>query len=192
MLLFLMEMISLANKGEMWMKRGWLPSFFTIANLVTGVMSLFYSIQTMYRLALIMIIVAAFCDVMDGLVARWLRCNSDFGKQLDSLADVVSFGVAPAFLILLSNLSDVGWIGVAVTIVFIACGALRLARFNLLAPSKGFVGMPITAAGFLLALSSLFSKHLSALVFIILIAVLAYLMVSRVPFPSLKRNIEKK
>lgn len=192
MLLYFMEMISLANKGEMQMKRSWLPSFFTIANLITGAISLFFSIQMMFKAALIMIMVAAFCDVMDGLVARWLHCSSDFGKQLDSLADIVSFGVAPAFLILLFKLSDMGWIGVVAAVLFIACGALRLARFNLLAPSKGFVGMPITAAGLLLAISSLSSVLLTPWLFVIIIGVLSYLMVSRVPFPSLKRNIGQK
>jgi CDP-diacylglycerol--serine O-phosphatidyltransferase len=136
--------------------------------------------------------IAAFCDVMDGLVARWLHCSSDFGKQLDSLADIVSFGVAPAFLILLFKLSDIGWMGVVTAVLFIACGALRLARFNLLAPSTGFVGMPITAAGLLLAMSSLLSESLNPWILVSIIGALSFLMVSRIPFPSLKRNIGHK
>lgn len=192
MLLYFMEIISLANKGEMQMKWSWLPSFFTIGNLITGAISLFFSIQMMYTAALIMIIVAAVCDVMDGLVARWLHCSSDFGKQLDSLADIVSFGVAPAFLIFLFKLSDIDWMGIVIVVLFIACGALRLARFNLSAPSTGFVGMPITAAGLLLALSSLLSENLNPWIFVPIIGLLSFLMVSRVPFPSLKRNIGQK
>lgn len=146
----------------------------------------------MYTLALVMILASAFCDVMDGLLARLLRSSSDFGKQLDSLADIVSFGVAPAFLILLFKLGDMGWIGIAAAIVFLACGALRLARFNLLAPMKGFVGMPITAAGLLLAMSSLSNEHLNPWFLIVLIGGLSFLMVSRIPFPSLKRHIGRK
>ncbi|MNJ75969.1 hypothetical protein D3C77_731610 [compost metagenome] len=85
-----------------------------------------------------------------------------------------------------------GWIGVVAAIVFLACGALRLARFNLLAPMKGFVGMPITAAGLLLAMSSLSNEHLNPWFLIVLIGGLSFLMVSRIPFPSFKRHIGRK
>lgn len=86
------------------MKWSWLPSMCTLGNLGFGSISLLFTIEERYDLALLMILLAAICDVMDGLLARMLHCTSDFGKQLDSLADIISFGIAPVFLILLYRL----------------------------------------------------------------------------------------
>jgi CDP-diacylglycerol--serine O-phosphatidyltransferase len=170
------------------MKWNWLPSLCTIANLGAGVLSLFYTIHEQYTTAFILIMVAALWDVLDGLLARLLHCSSDFGKQLDSLADVVSFGVAPAFLTLFYQLGGTHWMGPLVAVLFVICGAVRLARFNLMAFSTGFVGMPITAAGVILSFMFLWSEHLRPELLLGLMVVLSFLMVSRIPFPSFKKK----
>jgi CDP-diacylglycerol--serine O-phosphatidyltransferase len=164
----------------------WLPSSFTATNLGAGCTSLLFTIQGYYRMALLMILVAAMCDVLDGLIARMLHCTSEFGKQLDSLADIVSFGAAPAMLILMHKLEHVHLLGAAATVVFLVCGALRLARFNISAPCKGFIGLPITAAGLLLAMLSL-NQGLQPGYLLLLMVLLSFLMVSRIPFPSLTK-----
>lgn len=164
----------------------WLPSFFTATNLGAGCTSLLFTIQGYYRMALLMILVSALCDVLDGLVARMLHCTSEFGKELDSLADIVSFGAAPAMLILVHKLGHIHLLGAAATVVFLVCGALRLARFNISAPCKGFIGLPITAAGLTLALLSL-DHGMQPGYLLLLMVVLSFLMVSRIPFPSLTK-----
>ncbi|MRN53723.1 CDP-diacylglycerol--serine O-phosphatidyltransferase [Paenibacillus monticola] len=174
------------------MNWSWLPSTCTLANLAAGSLSLLFTIREQYKVAVILIILAAMCDVLDGLLARLLHCTSDFGKQLDSLADIISFGVAPVFLILLYRLDNVQWLGVVVAVLFLICGALRLARFNLTIPIKGFVGMPITAAGVILSASTLLEEHLKPGLILVLMGLLSFLMVSRLPFPSFKKYDSRK
>ncbi|ASA20150.1 CDP-diacylglycerol--serine O-phosphatidyltransferase [Paenibacillus donghaensis] len=174
------------------MKLAWLPTMFTISNLGAGSLSLLFTIREQYNMALLLILLAAFSDVLDGLLARLLHCSSDFGKQLDSLADMISFGAAPAFLILLYKLESVDWLGPAAAVMFMICGALRLARFNLSAPAKGFVGMPITAAGVILSVMSLADERLKPELILALMGLLAVLMVSRIPFPSFKKFTSRK
>jgi CDP-diacylglycerol--serine O-phosphatidyltransferase len=129
---------------------------------------------------------------MDGLLARILNCTSDFGKQLDSLADIISFGLAPTFLILLYRLENMQWLGPVAAIAFLICGALRLARFNLSAPSKGFTGMPITAAGVILSMITLVDERMKPELVIAVMGLLSLLMVSRIPFPSFKKFVNRK
>jgi len=140
-------------------------------------------------MAAIMIIIAMLLDGVDGRVARALNAQSEFGKELDSLADVISFGVAPAFIMYVVALQDVtpilSWF---VTALFPICGALRLARFNVKSSSPGhFIGLPIPAAGGILATVALFKGDVSPIVFIITSIVLALLMVSNIRYPSFKR-----
>ncbi|MNZ60533.1 CDP-alcohol phosphatidyltransferase [compost metagenome] len=172
--------------------RNCIPSLCTLINLGAGAVSLMFTVQEQYRMALSLIAVAAFFDVLDGLLARLLHCTSEFGKQLDSLADLISFGAAPVYLIFFYKLSDMQGLGAAAAILFLACGALRLARFNLMPPSKKFTGLPITAAGILLSCLSLLNEQVKPHLFIILIGVLSLLMVSRIPFPSLKKIAVRK
>ncbi|AIQ41540.1 CDP-diacylglycerol--serine O-phosphatidyltransferase [Paenibacillus sp. FSL R7-0297] len=174
------------------MKWNWLPSMCTLGNLGLGSVSLLFTIQERYNLALLMILLAAICDVMDGLLARMLHCTSDFGKQLDSLADIISFGLAPTFLILLYRLENMQWLGPVAAITFLICGALRLARFNLSAPSKGFTGMPITAAGVILSMITLVDERMKPELVIAVMGLLSLLMVSRIPFPSFKKYVNRK
>lgn len=139
-----------------------------------------------------MVMTAALWDVLDGLLARWLHCTSDFGKQLDSLADLVSFGIAPVFLVLLYKLEASLWLGPIAAVLFLACGALRLARFNIKGQVKGFVGLPITAAGVILALAPILNSQMKPAAALALMGLLSILMVSRIPFPAFKKDYARK
>jgi len=140
-----------------------LPNLFTVSSIFLG----FYALvlcagdatpQQLYQAALA-IFFAMFFDGFDGRVARMTKTQSEFGVQLDSLADVISFGAAPALLVYKWALAPLGFVGLFVAFAFAACGALRLARFNVLAQrgekgsSRFFVGLPIPlAAGAIVAL----------------------------------------
>jgi CDP-diacylglycerol--serine O-phosphatidyltransferase len=140
-----------------------LPNLFTVTSILLGFYALVLcagapSPAQLYQAALA-IFFALFFDAFDGRVARMTKTQSDFGVQLDSLADVVSFGAAPALLVYKWALAPLGFAGFFVSFAFLACGALRLARFNVLAargdqgPSRFFVGLPIPlAAGAIVAL----------------------------------------
>ena len=108
-----------------------LPSVLTSVNLFFGVLSLVRSVQGQYDFAALFIALSILLDGLDGLVARLTGTASDFGRELDSLSDLIAFGVAPAFLAYSWALSGLGRVGVAVTFAFVLCGALRLARFNI-------------------------------------------------------------
>lgn len=174
------------------LSRKCIPSLCTVINLGAGAASLLFSIHGQFKMAIGLIAVAAFFDVLDGLFARLLHCVSEFGKQLDSLADLISFGVAPVYLILLHQLADVQGAGIAAALLFLVCGALRLARFNLSSSSPTFTGLPITAAGILLSGTSLLNAYIKPQIVILILVVLSLLMVSRIPFPSLKRIAARK
>src|SRR5258708_27312103 len=126
-----------------------LPSLFTTGNLFLGFWAIVRTFHGQYAEAAPLIFWAILLDVLDGRIARMTGTTSEFGAELDSLADVVSFGVAPALLIYswgFSSLPRVGWL---VAFLFVVCGALRLARFNVQKTSvdgRYFVGLPIPAA----------------------------------------------
>src|SRR5713101_6731240 len=139
-----------------------LPYLFTVSIIFCGVYSITLSAgeptgDNFYRAA-VAIFFGIFFDAFDGRVARMTRTQSDFGVELDSLADVISFGVAPAILVYKWALGGMGIGGIVICSIYAACGAIRLARFNVLAHSESgsqryFVGLPIPlAAGMLVAL----------------------------------------
>jgi len=161
-----------------------IPSIFTLANLLVGVISLIFTMDNNFQLAAIMILFAMVLDGMDGRLARRLDAASPFGKELDSLADLVSFGVAPAILIYALKMKDMGIFGLLVCVAFALCGAIRLARFNVLNISTYFVGVPITAAGSLIALMALLGNRLPDLFYPAVMVILAYLMVSNIKIPK--------
>ena len=130
----------------------------TLINLSLGCISIFFTLKGTTDWALIMIFVAALADRLDGMVARKLRIESEIGKQLDSLCDLVSFGVAPATLIYVTSLSALGYTGMFFCIIFIICGGYRLARFNITENHGFFQGLPITAAGCILTFFALFTE----------------------------------
>ncbi|WP_324607761.1 CDP-diacylglycerol--serine O-phosphatidyltransferase [Paenibacillus sp. IHBB 10380] len=172
------------------MKLFWLPSACTAANLAAGVISLKLTIDGEYIAAFVLVMIAAFWDVLDGLLARLLHVSSEYGKNLDSIADVISFGVAPIFLMFLNNLQDMPRMSELVIVIFPVCGALRLARFNIQpkeSATKGFIGLPITAAGVILAGVSVLGAYVHTTMMIIIVCLLSCLMISRIPFPSFKK-----
>ena len=160
-----------------------IPSIFTLANLLFGFLALILVIEENYTLAAAMILGSVLMDSLDGKVARRLSVSSDFGKELDSLSDLVSFGVAPAILTYQAILQPLQpeflrYIGLTTAIVFALCGACRLARFNMLNITTHFVGVPITFAGGFLALLMLFRNILPWYFYLIMMAFLAFMMVS--------------
>ncbi len=130
------------------------PSLFTLANLFFGIWSIVLATQGSFYLASWWIVIAGVLDMMDGLSARMSNTGTKFGGELDSLVDIVSFGVAPAVLIYELQLIDVGPFAWVFAYAFVVCVALRLARYNLQhdeSPRSGFVGLPSPAAGMTLA-----------------------------------------
>jgi CDP-diacylglycerol---serine O-phosphatidyltransferase len=175
------------------MIRNSLPNMFTIGNLFLGIISIILVYNDRPELAAIFVIVAMLMDGLDGRVARALNVESEFGKELDSLSDVVSFGLAPAFIMYVVAFKDVASINEAtiwiVTAIFPICGALRLARFNVIAGTPGyFIGLPIPAAGGILCTLALFAGELNAYILLISTLLLSYLMVSRVKYPNFKKS----
>lgn len=136
----------------------------TIMNLSLGVSSILAIVTEELQLGLLLIFIAALTDRFDGLVARKLHIESELGKQLDSMCDIVSFGVAPALLMYQIILHNFGAAGILFTIIYVACGAIRLAKFNITENNGYFTGLPITVAGVVLTLSTLgasvFPSHL--------------------------------
>lgn len=135
------------------------PNFFTVLGLCAGLTSIRMSIEQRWELALAAIVFAALLDGIDGRVARLLKASSRFGAELDSLADFVNFGVAPAFLIFMWGLGDLKSIGWIVVLLFALASALRLARFNAALDddkprwqSNYFMGMPTPAAAIVVLL----------------------------------------
>lgn len=133
-----------------------LPSIITAANMAIGFYSITASIRSDWPVAGWCIMASILMDMFDGRIARWTNSSSKFGIEFDSLADLISFGVAPAIMMYLLVLKDYGRIGFAIALFFVICGALRLARFNLKShmdsePTPYFVGLPIPAAGGILA-----------------------------------------
>jgi len=159
-----------------------IPSIFTLANLLFGFLALIWVIEQNYTLASAMILLSVLMDSLDGKVARRLSVSSDFGKELDSLSDLVSFGVAPAILtyqaILYPQPEYVRYIGLAIAAVFALCGAVRLARFNMLNITTYFVGVPITFAGGFMALLMFFRTMMPWYIYLVSMVILAFLMVS--------------
>ncbi|WP_096188313.1 CDP-diacylglycerol--serine O-phosphatidyltransferase [Evansella halocellulosilytica] len=150
----------------------------TIINLGLGGFAILAVLQGQYGLSVAFICFAAIFDRLDGKVARKLNITSDIGKQLDSLCDIISFGVAPALLLYQSTLIDFGVAGSMATIIFIATGAIRLARFNVTESEGYFVGLPITAAGCMLTISHLLNGMVPDPTFMFIILTLSILMIS--------------
>ena len=164
------------------MKKSSIPNILTFGNLIFGLLSLLTTFQANYRLSVIFILLAGLMDRYDGQVARLLQVSSDFGKELDSLADLVSFGVAPSLLIFnLFNFISLGYLGYICFLVFPVAGAFRLARYNSSKFDNVYTGIPITLAGMLVALYALLTLNSpqNYPITISIIFILSYLMVSK-------------
>jgi CDP-diacylglycerol--serine O-phosphatidyltransferase len=172
------------------------PNLFTSGGLFAGFYSIIATFGHQYRLAAVMILVAQLCDMLDGRIARLTRATSSFGIQYDSLADLVAFGVAPGILVYTWALTPWGRWGWLAASLYVTCGALRLARFNVQIASvekRHFVGLPIPAAADVIAATVLLyyffggqgatNKHIMML---LVIYAVAGLMVSEIRYYSFK------
>lgn len=132
-----------------------LPSLFTGANLAIGFLSMLYSIENQFTAAAWAIMASILMDVLDGRVARMTNTTSRFGVEFDSLSDLTSFGIAPAVLMYQLVLNGMGKPGIAIALMYVLAGALRLARFNVKAQDgeagSSFLGLPIPAGAGMLA-----------------------------------------
>lgn len=155
-----------------------IPNLLTIGNLVCGVLSITLNMSGLIMLSSIFIFIAAFFDLLDGRVARKLKVDSEFGVELDSLADIVSFGVAPALLF--HSISAPSILTSLAFIIFPTMGALRLAKFSAKPTIGYFKGLPIPAAGLPLAGMGMFFYSNAWITLI-----LAFLMVSPIRFKKL-------
>ncbi|MDQ6989151.1 MAG: CDP-diacylglycerol--serine O-phosphatidyltransferase [Mariprofundaceae bacterium] len=168
-----------------------LPSVFTILGLLCGFYALIGAIQGDYANAAWAIVAAAVFDMLDGRVARMLDAETAFGAELDSLCDMLSFGVAPAVLVYLWALTSYGKLGWLAAFLIVACSALRLARFNVQLASQDkryFQGLPTPALALMIASSVLFHDVLAlqpvGSLWLVASMVLAWLLVSNVRFVS--------
>jgi CDP-diacylglycerol--serine O-phosphatidyltransferase len=188
--------------GEERVKIYFLPNLMTAGNLACGFFALTWIFKGETQKAIWLILLAFVFDFLDGRLARWSKRQSQFGREFDSLADIVSFGVAPAFLvyeIVLSQFKRSGWI---VAAIYVICGGIRLARFNILStrPSasdgREFIGFPIPSAAALVVSVTMFMLWLAGherelgpvarWVLPALIVLLSGLMVSNVRYPTFK------
>lgn len=183
--------------GKWWRERGQksllaIPHFFTLLNLAFGVFSIMLTMQGEFEKASLCVIGSLVADGLDGRLARLFKADGEFGKELDSLADVVAFGTAPAILLYQMVLKEFGYVGMAFAVIFPMCGALRLARFNIIKTSGFFQGVPITAAGTLLSCVAFYTlQEVKAPVmslFPAVVLILSYLMISTVPYPDFKKR----
>ena len=166
-----------------------IPNMITSGSVFCGVASLIMTYHQHFVPAAVLICFAVFFDVMDGRVARSLGGSSVFGEELDSLADAISFGVAPAFLIYAAYIGMEGGVWGAVASSFFAlCGVLRLARFNVThVPAGPFQGLPIPAGGLTLAAFVIAKVPLTPLAAIVMMFFIGGLMVSSVPYCNAKK-----
>jgi CDP-diacylglycerol--serine O-phosphatidyltransferase len=173
--------------------RGIVPGTFTMGNVVCGFIAILSAFEGNVTAACWFIILAGFLDALDGKVARLSRTSSRFGVELDSLADFLSFGVAPAVLVYTIKLNALGKWGWIISIVYMMAAAYRLAKFNLLADTeekKSFWGLPVPAAAFGLVSFIIFCYHLWGglrfdELFVSMIIIVAFLMVSQVEYDSI-------
>lgn len=177
------------------------PSFFTLMNLFSGFLAIISISEGEFVRGAWLIALAGLFDVFDGLMARLANATSDFGIELDSISDMVSFGVAPGFLIYSWSMHELGLLGILVSALPPLCGAVRLARFNVnarLQPTKDFfIGLPIPAQAIILGAFFLtFRDSLDLFSFlengvnsalIPIIVVISFLMVSTLPFDKIPR-----
>ena len=178
-----------------------IPNLITLMSLIAGISSIKFSIQANWKLAVLMIMLAAFFDFFDGWMARKLKKSSQFGAELDSLSDFISFGLAPSLLINLCFTHELGRIGWVISLFYIVCAALRLARFNIenmKEQSKVFYGIPSPAAAgvimiplYLNFIDQVQFKINYPLICAVLTTFAGIMMISRVPSPSVK-NLKVK
>jgi len=173
-----------------------LPNLFTSLNIFFGFYAVISSINGNFVTAAIAVLIAFLFDALDGKIARATNTTSRFGVEYDSLADLVSFGLAPGLMMYLWFLQPLGRLGWLASFLFMACGALRLARFNTQAASVSndhFVGLPIPAAAVMIATTVLLCNRMglgssaNKIYILIELYILSFLMVSSIKYNSFKK-----
>ena len=177
-----------------------LPNILTIAGVCLGISSIKFSIDGNFNLSVTLILFAAILDALDGRIARLIKGTSDFGKELDSLTDFVSFGIAPVFILYFWELNNYGKLGWAITLIYSVCCVLRLARFNLNKieeteqwKNNYFEGVPSPAGGILILMPLIYDltelnigidiKQITPY----LTLLISILLVSKIPTLALKK-----
>ena len=177
-----------------------LPNMFTLVGVCIGLTSIKFAFDERFGLAIICIIVAGLIDGLDGRIARLIKGTSQVGKELDSLTDVISFGVAPAFIMYFWQLNSLGRVGWLICLIYVICVALRLARFNVNSDTQAswkdnfFEGVPSPAGGILVLMPLIYSKselqiiNLDYTYFVpALFILISILLISKLPTYSFKK-----
>ena len=168
--------------------RTFIPNMFTSANLACGVFAILKTIEQEFFTAGVFIILAMVADAFDGRAARYFGVSGDFGKELDSLCDAVSFGVAPAILLHQMYMQEIGYLSLVAVVIFPVCAVLRLARFNISTTTvQGyFMGLPAPAGGCILAAFAMSGIELSGNIVAFGVIFYALLMYSKIRYPDFK------
>ncbi|WP_024832704.1 CDP-diacylglycerol--serine O-phosphatidyltransferase [Ruminiclostridium josui] len=166
-----------------------LPNLLTFINLSLGIIALLFAIKNDLIQASLLVMVAALTDRFDGKVARMLDSTSELGKELDSLSDLISFGVAPIIIAWKISFFDLAVLGYLLAVLFPIAGAYRLARYNVTTFNNVFSGVPITIAGAFLSIVNLYNSYsiehhnysnINTVITAIIIVLLSYLMISKI------------
>jgi len=182
-----------------------LPNIFTLVGVCIGLTSIKFAFDGKFEMAVIAIIVAGIIDGLDGRIARLIGGASKVGKELDSLTDVISFGVAPAFIMYFFVMKDLGRVGWLISLIYVVCVALRLARFNITSNAEPswkdnfFEGMPSPAGGILVLMPLIY--NFSEIQFVnvdfnivvpSLFLIISILLISKIPTYSLKKIVVRR
>ncbi|HSN54559.1 MAG TPA: CDP-diacylglycerol--serine O-phosphatidyltransferase [Candidatus Sulfomarinibacteraceae bacterium] len=166
------------------------PSAVTSANIAAGFMAMVAAADGRFELSVYLLVIAILCDVLDGTIARLLGATSEFGQEMDSFSDAISFGVAPAFLVYLAVLRPLGFWGLIAALVYLLAGVTRLTRFVLTSDAHvkelRTTGAPIPIAASYLMAAVLMRDRMPVEAVVAVVLVMSLLMVSRVRLPSLK------
>jgi len=179
-----------------------LPNILTLVGVCIGLSSIKFAFDGKFELSIIAVIVAGIIDGLDGRIARLIKGTSKVGKELDSLTDVISFGVAPAFIMYFWSLSEIGRLGWLISLIYVICVALRLARFNVNSEGESswkdnfFEGIPSPAGGILVLMPLIYSfseiqffNINNKIIVPILFIVISILLISKIPTYSLKKIV---
>ena len=177
-----------------------LPNILTLFGVCIGLTSIKFAFDGKFELSIIAVIIAAIIDGLDGRIARLIKGTSKVGKELDSLTDVISFGVAPAFIMYFWALSEIGRIGWLISLIYVVCVALRLARFNVSSNEERswkdnfFEGIPSPAGGVLVLMPLILSisefqflNYNYQVIVPIMFIIISTLLISKIPTYSFKR-----
>lgn len=166
------------------------PNVVTAANIASGFAAMLVAAEGRFDLAVHLLVLAIVLDLCDGMVARALGATSEFGQEMDSFSDALSFGAAPAFLLYLALLKPLGVWGIVVAVIYLLCGVLRLTRFVLTtdahAKSRRTDGVPIPVAASYIMAMTLMRDEIAPVAAVVVALAMAVLMVSHVKLPNLK------